>query len=80
MAFAAPSEWRWMTIPALDRISERLFECLNGRIILTGKGASFDDALDRLSHVEPGASMRRPEQEDAMLGAPLHQTVAFMSC
>src|ERR1700694_4891025 len=55
-----PSEWRGMPIPALYSVSERLFECLNGSILLTGKGASFNDALDRLSHVEPRASIRRP--------------------
>ena len=70
MAFTAPSAWRWMPIPALYSVSERLFEFLNGSILLTGKGASFADALDRLSHGEPRTSMRRPEQEDAMLCTP----------
>src|SRR5512135_1515362 len=79
MAFAAPSEWGGMPIPALDSVSEGLFEGLNGSIILTGKGATLNDTLDRLSHVEPRASRRRPEQEDAMLGTPLHQALAFMS-
>ena len=72
MAFASPDERRRMPIPALDRLGEPPLERLSVSGVLTGQRSPLDDTLQRLSHVEPGTSGRRPEQEDAMLSAPLH--------
>ena len=79
MAFAAPDERGPIPIPALDCLGEPPLERLNVSRVLTGKRTPLDDALQRLGHVEPGTGGGRPEQEDAVLSTPLHQTVALMS-
>ena len=80
MAFAAPDERRRVPIPALDRLGEPPLERLNVSGMLTSKRPPLDNALQRLSHVEPGTGGRRPEQEDAVLRTPLHQTVTLVPC
>jgi hypothetical protein len=69
-----------VTIPSLDRIGTGLFERLNGHIILSRQRASLDGALDRLSHVQPGACIRRREEEDAGLCTPLQDAGTLLSC
>jgi len=69
-----------MSIPALDCLGEPPLERLDVSRALTGKRSPLDNALQRLSHVEPGTGGRRPEQEDAVLSTPLHQTVTLVSC
>src|SRR5258708_16229524 len=78
MALATPDEGSRMPIPALDRVGEPLFEHLDVGGVLPVERSPLNNALHRLGHVEPGASVGRPEQEDAMFSAPLHETVAFM--
>src|SRR5690348_11299320 len=80
MALAAPDERRRMPIPALDRVVEPLFEHLDVGRVLSVERSPLNNALNRLGHVEPGASVRRPEQKDAMFSAPLHESVALMPC
>jgi hypothetical protein len=80
MAFAAPDERRRVPIPALDRVGKPLLEHLDVGGVLTRKRSPLENALQRLGHVEPGASGGRPEQEDVMFRTPLHETVALMPC
>src|SRR6266702_2137481 len=80
MALAAPDERRRMPIPALDGVGEPAHERLGVSRVLTGERPPLDDALQRLGHVEPGASGRRVEQEDAVLSTPLHQAVTLVPC
>src|SRR3989440_10061253 len=78
MALAAPDERRRMPIPALDGVGEPAHERLGVSRMLTRERPPLDDALQRLGHVEPGTSGRCPEQEDAVLGTPLHQARALV--
>src|SRR5712692_8163343 len=78
VTLATPDERGPMPIPAHDCFSEPVLEHLNVGGVLPVERSPFDDALDRLGHIEPRARGGRPEQEDAMLSAPLHETVALM--
>lgn len=69
-----------MPIPALDGVGEPLCEHLDSGRVLPMERSPLENALDGLGHGEPGARSGRPEQEDAMLGTPLHQTVALLPC
>ena len=68
-----------MAIPGDNGVTEPVFEDLHVINMLTSQLPSFDDALHRFGHVEPGAGVGRREQQDAVLGTPLHKTVAAMA-
>ena len=79
MPLAAPYEGSRMAIPGDNGVTEPVFEDLHVINMLTSQLPSFDDALHRFGHVEPGAGVGRREQQDAVLGTPLHKTVAAMA-
>ena len=68
-----------MSIPGVNGVAEPVFEDLHVIDMLTRQRPCFDDALHRFGHVEPGASIGRREQQDAVLGTPLHKTEAAMA-
>lgn len=47
--------------------------------MLPFQGTSHDDALNGLTHIEPGAAKRRVEGHDSMLTQPHHETGRVVS-
>src|SRR6266496_4166917 len=78
MSLASPHKRSGLAIPGVNGVTEPVFEDLHVIDMLTRQRPCFDDALHRFGHVEPGASIGRREQQDAVLGTPLHDAVAFM--
>src|SRR5438552_484498 len=79
MTLVTPHKWGGMLIPGVDSVTEPVFKYFHIIDMLTSKRPSFDDPLHGFSHIQPGAGVGRREQEDALLSAPLHDAVAFMS-
>src|SRR5579859_5680286 len=80
MSLAAPDEGSRLTIPALDRVGQPVFEDLNIIDMMALQGSADDDPLHRLSHIEPGASTRRVEEPNPPFMAPRHQIMTVMAC
>jgi len=59
MPLATPDKGGGMSVPALNRVTEPVFEDLHIVDVMTCQRSPLDDALDRLCHVEPGARVRR---------------------
>jgi len=67
-----------MPVPASNCVTKPIFEDLDIIDVMTRQRPPLDDALDRLGHVEPGASIGRGKQENAMLSTPLGQAGTLM--
>src|SRR2546423_15230377 len=80
MTLSTPNEGCRVPIPADDSIGKPLLEDLHIIRVLPLQRSPLDNALHRLSHIKPGTCIRRREEKNAMLSAPLHQAVAFMPC
>jgi hypothetical protein len=62
MPLVAPDEGSSMAIPGVNGVTEPVFEDLHVIDMLTSQRPSFDDALHRFGHVEPGAGVGCREQ------------------
>ena len=76
--FPIPDKGRWVLVPAGDGLLEPVDDLLSRLGVLTGEGASHDDALQRLGHIEPGARERGIEGQDATVQQPTHHVVRQM--
>jgi len=56
LALAAPIERRWRGIPAGDGVVQPGEQIVLALGMLAGEGATTDDALERLRHVQPGTA------------------------
>src|SRR6187455_1165696 len=70
VALPAPDEGGWMGVPAGDGVVEPGDELILGLWVVAIEGAADEDALDRLSHVQPGAAERGVERHDAVVEQP----------
>ncbi len=64
-----------MLVPPSDGLLEPVDDLLSRLRMLTGEGATHDDALQRLGHIQPGARERRVERQNAVLQQPAHHLV-----
>jgi hypothetical protein len=69
-ALAAPLEWGGVQVPTVGNSFEQGNDLLGSFRVLTGQTTSYQDALHRLSHVQPGATQRSVERHDAMFEEP----------
>lgn len=69
-ALTTPDEGCGVGIPAACRGFEPVDDVVGGGWGLSIKGAADEDALDRLGHVQPGATERGVQRHDAMLDQP----------
>src|SRR5579884_1623043 len=79
VAFASPNEGRRVPIPAFNGLAKPLFEQFHIIDMMPLERSSLDDALHGLSHIEPGASVRRAEEHNALLSTPLGDAWALVS-
>src|SRR6266536_2389608 len=70
---ASPDERGGVSVPANNRVTEPVFEDLYIVDVMARQRSPLNNALHRLGHIEPGASIGSGEQENAMLGTPLGQ-------
>src|SRR3954451_5805446 len=73
LPFAAPLEGSGVGVPAARGGFEPVNDVVRGAGVLAGEGATDEDALDRLGHVQPGAAERGVERHDAVLDQPEDQ-------
>ncbi len=71
LALATPLEAGGCGIPAGDGVIQPGDQVLLTLGMLAGEGATANDALQRLGHVEPGAAEWRVQRHDAMLEQPV---------
>src|SRR4051812_1939649 len=74
LALAAPLEGGGVGVPAARRRFEPVDDVVRGGRCLPVECATDEDALDRLGHVEPGATQGGVQRHDAVLDQPQHQT------
>src|SRR5688572_2070932 len=70
LALAGPLEGRGIGVPAPRRRFEPVDDVVWGCRGRTGERAADDDALDRLGHVQPGATERGVQWHNAVLDQP----------
>ena len=66
-SLAVPHKRRWVLIPSVYGLLQPVDDLLGRLGMLPGECPTHDDALQRLSHVEPGARNGRIERQDAVL-------------
>lgn len=78
-AFAVPDKRRRLCIPASRRLLEPAADLHRAVRMLPGERAAFEDALDRLGHVEPTAAHGRVQRHDPVRTQPQHQLGRLMA-
>src|SRR4028118_1002795 len=71
-ALAVPEEGRGLSVPGLGSPLEPAGDLGRAPRVLAVEGASLEDALDGLGHVQPTAAERGVERHDAVPAKPDH--------
>src|SRR5437763_2699547 len=79
MPLASPDERSRLPIPPLNGVAQPVFEDFHVIDMLSLQRSADDDALYRLSHIEPGTGTRGVQQPNAVFLAPGDEIAAVMT-